>query len=183
MPANGHERTKLTAYILAEETYKDTTLEYSVLRPSDVIGTKMISRFLFALFSAVTRGRFCYFGPRGSTAACVHVADVARALIACGDVRSRALFNRCSDCLWEDLISEITRLVAVRGPRLSLSSLPSRAAFRALEGLVRLPFTSNRLASLTNRSTYSTTRFVQECEFTYSPPMFGGIYDIVKVLG
>jgi nucleoside-diphosphate-sugar epimerase len=70
MPANGFERTELAAYILAEEAHKDTTLEYSILRPTDVIGTKIISRSLFALFSAVTRGRFCDFGPRGSTATC-----------------------------------------------------------------------------------------------------------------
>lgn len=182
MSANEYERAKLAADLLVEEIGMRITLEYSILRPSNVIGATMKNRSFFALVSAVRRGRFCYFGPSGSIATYVHVDNVARALIACRHARSGGVFNLSSDCLWGDLIGEIARLVGVRAPRLRLPLLPLQAALRALEGRVKLPITSSRLASLTNRSTYSSTRIIQEFGFTYSRPMPVGIKDVVAVM-
>ena len=182
MPLNEYERTKLAADRLVEETGKRTTLEYSILRPSNVIGAKMKNGSFGALVNAVRRGRFCYFGPRGSIATYVHVDDVARALVACRDAPSGSVFNLSSDCLWDDLVGEIARLVGVRAPRLRLPLLPLKAALRALDGRIKLPITSSRLASLTNRSTYSSTRIIQGLGFTYSRPMPVGIEDVVKAM-
>ena len=182
MPLNEYERTKLASDLLVEETCKNTSLEYSILRPSNVIGAKMKNGSFGALVNAVRRGRFCYFGPRGSIATYVHVDDVARALVACRDAPSGSVFNLSSDCLWDDLVGEIARLVGVRAPRLRLPLLPLKAALRALDGRIKLPITSSRLASLTNRSTYSSTRIIQDLGFTYSRPMPGGIEDVVKAM-
>ena len=182
MPLNEYERTKLASDLLVEETCKNTSLEYSILRPSNVIGAKMKNGSFGALVNAVRRGRFCYFGPRGSIATYVHVDDVARALIECQDAPSGSVFNLSSDCLWDDLVGEIARLVGVRAPRLRLPLLPLKAALRALDGRIKLPITSSRLASLTNRSTYSSTRIIQDLGFTYSRPMPGGIEDVVKAM-
>ena len=182
MPLNEYERTKLASDLLVEETCKNTSLEYSILRPSNVIGAKMKNGSFGALVNAVRRGRFCYFGPRGSIATYVHVDDVARALVACRDAPSGSVFNLSSDCLWDDLVGEIARLVGVRAPRLRLPLLPLKAALRALDGRIKLPITSSRLASLTNRSTYSSTRIIQGLGFTYSRPMPVGIEDVVKAM-
>ena len=182
MPLNEYERTKLASDLLVEETCKNTSMEYSILRPSNVIGTKMKNGSFAALVNAVRRGRFCYFGPRGSIATYVHVDDVARALIACQDAPSGSVFNLSSDCMWDDLVGEIARLVGVRAPRLRLPLLPLKAALRALDGRIKLPITSSRLASLTNRSTYSSTRIIQDLGFTFSRPMPDGIEDVVKAM-
>lgn len=182
MPLNEYERTKLASDLLVEETCKNTSLEYSILRPSNVIGAKMKNGSFGALVNAVRRGRFCYFGPRGSIATYVHVDDVARALVACRDAPSGSVFNLSSDCLWDDLVGEIARLVGVRAPRLRLPLLPLKAALRALDGRIKLPITSSRLASLTNRSTYSSTRIIQDLGFTFSRPMPDGIEDVVKAM-
>jgi nucleoside-diphosphate-sugar epimerase len=182
MPLNEYERTKLASDLLVEETCKNTSLEYSILRPSNVIGAKMKNGSFAALVNVVRRGRFCYFGPRGSIATYVHVDDVARALIECQDAPSGSVFNLSSDCLWDDLVGEIARLVGVRAPRLRLPLLPLKAALRALDGRIKLPITSSRLASLTNRSTYSSTRIIQDLGFTYSRPMPVGIEDVVKAM-
>ena len=182
MPLNEYERTKFAANILVEEAGKRTSMEYSILRPSNVIGAKMKNGSFGALVNAVRRGRFCYFGPRGSIATYVHVDDVARALVACRDAPSGSVFNLSSDCLWDDLVGEIARLVGVRAPRLRLPLLPLKAALRALDGRIKLPITSSRLASLTNRSTYSSTRIIQGLGFTYSRPMPVGIEDVVKAM-
>ena len=135
-----------------------------------------------ALVNAVRRGRFCYFGPSGSIATYVHVDDVARALVACRDAQLGSVFNLSSDCLWEDLICEIARLVGVRAPRLRFPLLPLKAALRVLDGRIKLTITSSRLASLTNRSTYSSARIIQDLEFKYSLPMPDGIEDVVKAM-
>ena len=182
MPLNEYERTKLASDLLVEETCKNTSLEYSILRPSNVIGAKMKNGSFAALVNVVRRGRFCYFGPRGSIATYVHVDDVARALIECQDAPSGSVFNLSSDCMWDDLVGEIARLVGVRAPRLRLPLLPLKAALRALDGRIKLPITSSRLASLTNRSTYSSTRIIQGLGFTYSRPMPVGIEDVVKAM-
>jgi len=182
MPLNEYERTKLASDLLVEETCKNTSMEYSILRPSNVIGAKMKNGSFAALVNAVRRGRFCYFGPRGSIATYVHVDDVARALVACRDAPSGSVFNLSSDCMWADLVGEIARLVGVRAPRLRLPLLPLKAALRALDGRIKLPITSSRLASLMNRSTYSSTRIIQDLGFTYSRPMPVGIEDVVKAM-
>ena len=182
MPLNEYERTKLASDLLVEETCKNTSLEYSILRPSNVIGAKMKNGSFGALVNAVRRGRFCYFGPSGSIATYVHVDDVARALIECQDAPSGSVFNLSSDCMWDDLVGEIARLVGVRAPRLRLPLLPLKAALRALDGRIKLPITSSRLASLTNRSTYSSTRIIQDLGFTFSRPMPDGIEDVVKAM-
>ena len=182
MPLNEYERTKLAAVRLVEETCKNTSLEYSILRPSNVIGAKMKNGSFGALVNAVRRGRFCYFGPRGSIATYVHVDDVARALIACQDAPSGSVFNLSSDCMWEELIGQISLLVGVRPPRLRLPAMPVKMVLRALEGRLRLPITCSRLASLTNRSRYSSERIVREIGFTYSRPMPVGIEDVVAVI-
>ena len=182
MPLNEYERTKLASDLLVKETCKKTSMEYSILRPSNVIGTKMKNGSFAALVNAVRRGRFCYFGPRGSIATYVHVDDVARALVACRDAPSGSVFNLSSDCLWDDLVGEIARLVGVRTPRLRFPLLPLKAALRVLDGRIKLPITSSRLASLTNRSTYSSTRIIQDLGFTYSRPMPVGIEDVVKAM-
>ena len=182
MPLNEYERTKLASDLLVEETCKNTSMEYSILRPSNVIGTKMKNGSFAALVNAVRRGRFCYFGPRGSIATYVHVDDVARALVACRDAPSGSVFNLSSDCLWEELIDRISLLVGVRPPRLRLPAMPVKMVLRALEGRIRLPITCSRLASLTNRSRYSSERIVRELGFTYSRPMPVGIEDVVAVM-
>jgi len=182
MPLNEYERTKLASDLLVEETCKNTSLEYSILRPSNVIGAKMKNGSFAALVNAVRRGRFCYFGPRGSIATYVHVDDVARALVACRDAPSGSVFNLSSDCMWEELIDQIALLVDVRPPRLRLPAMPVKMVLRALEGRIRLPITCSRLASLTNRSRYSSERIVRELGFTYSRPMPEGIEDVVKAM-
>ena len=182
MPLNEYEHTKLASDLLVKETCKNTSLEYSILRPSNVIGAKMKNGSFAALVNAVRRGRFCYFGPRGSIATYVHVDDVARALVACRDAQSGSVFNLSSDCLWEELIDQISLLVGVRAPRLRLPAMPVKMVLRALESRIRLPITCSRLASLTNRSRYSSERIVRELGFTYSRPMPVGIEDVVAVM-
>ena len=182
MPLNEYERTKLAADRLVEEIGKRTRLEYSILRPSNIIGANMKNGSFGALVNAVRRGRFCYFGPSGSIATYVHVEDVARALIACRDAPSGSVFNLSSDCTWEELIDRISLLIDVRPPRLRIPAMPVKMVLRALEGQVRLPLTRSRLASLTNRSRYSSERIVRELGFTYSRPMPTGIENVVAVM-
>lgn len=182
MPLNEYERTKFAANILVEEAGKRTSMEYSILRPSNVIGAKMKNGSFAALVNAVRRGRFCYFGPRGSIATYVHADDVARALVACRDAPSGSVFNLSSDCMWEERIGRISLLVGVRPPRLRLPSMPVKMVLRALEGRMRLPITCSRLASLINRSRYSSKRIVQELGFEFVRSMPVGIKDVIAMM-
>ena len=80
------------------------------------------------------------------------------------------------------LIDGISLLIDVRLPRLRIPAMPVKMVLRAFEGPMRLPLTRRRLASLTNRSRYSSERIVRELGFTYSRPMPTGIENIVAVM-
>ena len=179
-PANEYERTKLASDRLVEEACRRSNMEHVILRPSNVIGAEMKNGSFFALVKAVSRGRYFFIGPRGAVATYVHVEDVVRALVECQKPLMRGVYNLSSDCTWEALIERIASLVGVRSPRLRIPALPLRLVIRALEGHLRLPLTSSRLASLTNRSRYPSDRIVHELGFSFAKLMPEGIEDVVK---
>ena len=182
VPTSEYERTKLDSDAVVETTCKRNSADYAILRPSNVIGAAMKNRSFFALVSAVKRGRFFYIGPPGSIATYVHVDDVVQALIACISAPSGGVYNISSDCTWEMLIERISDLVGVRPPRLRIPSLPLQAVVSIVGDRMRLPLTSARLASLTNRSRYPADRIISELGFTYSRQMPDGIEDVVKAM-
>ena len=174
-PGNEYERTKLASDVLVQQACQRSDMDYVILRPSNVIGTEMKNGSFFALVRAVSRGRYFFIGPRGAIATYVHVEDVVRALVACQDAPKASVYNLSSDCTWEALIERIATFVGRRSPRVRVPSLPLRLVIRALEGHMQLPLTSGRLASLTNRSRYSSDRIIQELGFSFAKPMPEGI--------
>ena len=179
-PANEYERTKLASDRLVQEACYRSDMDYVILRPSNIIGTEMKNGSFFGLVKAVSRGCYFFIGPRGAIATYVHVEDVVRALIACQEAVKGSIYNLSSDCTWEALIERIASLVGVRSPRIRIPALPLRLVIRALEGHMRLPLNSSRLASLTNRSRYSSDRIIHELGFAFSKPMPEGIEDVVR---
>jgi nucleoside-diphosphate-sugar epimerase len=182
VPTNEYERTKLASDVVVETTCKRNAVDYAILRPSNVIGATMKNRSFFALVSAVKRGRFFYIGPRGAIATYVHVDDVVQALIACASAPSGGIYNISSDCTWEVLIDRISELTGVRPPRLRIPSMALQTVISLVGDRIRLPLTSARLASLTNRSRYPTDRITSDLGFRYCRPMPDGIQDIVKAM-
>ena len=178
-PANEYERTKLASDRLVQEACYRSDMDYVILRPSNIIGTEMKNGSFFGLVKAVSRGRYFFIGPRGGIATYVHVEDVVRALIACQEAVKGSIYNLSSDCTWEALIERIASLVGVRSPRIRIPAAPLRLVIGALDGRVRVPLTSSRLASLTNRSRYPSDRIVQELGFVFTKPMPEGIEDVV----
>ena len=179
-PANEYERTKLASDRLVEEVCRRSNMEHVILRPSNVIGAEMKNGSFFALVKAVSRGRYFFIGPRGAIATYVHVEDVVRALVACQKAPMGGVYNLSSDCTWEVLIERIAAVLGIRSPRLRIPALPLRLVIGALEEHMRLPLTSGRLSSLTNRSRYSSDRIVQELGFAFAKPMPEGIEDVVR---
>jgi nucleoside-diphosphate-sugar epimerase len=155
-------------------------MENVILRPSNIIGADMKNGSFFALVKAVSRGRYFFIGPRGAIATYVHVEDVVRALVACQEAVKGSIYNLSSDCTWEALIERIASVLGVRSPRIRIPAAPLRLVIGALEAHMRAPLTSGRLASLTNRSRYSSDRIVQELGFSFAKPMPDGIEDVVK---
>ena len=179
-PANEYERTKLVSDRLVDEACRRSNMEHVILRPSNVIGADMKNGSFFALVKAVSRGRYFFIGPRGAIATYVHVEDVVRALVACREAVKGSIYNLSSDCTWEALIERIASLVGVRSPRIRIPAAPLRLVIGALEGHMRVPITSGRLASLTGRSRYSSDRIVKELGFAFTKPMPEGIEDVVR---
>lgn len=181
-PANDYEKTKLASDVLVQQACASSDMEYVILRPSNVIGAEMKKGSFFALVKAVSRGRYFFIGPRGAIATYVHVEDVVSALVACQRAPKGSVYNLSSDCTWEVLIKRIASVLGVRSPRMRIPSLPLRLVIRVLEGYMQLPLTSGRLASLTNRSQYSSDRIIHELGFSFSKPIPDGIEDVVRAL-
>ena len=174
-PGNEYERTKLASDRLIEEVCERSGMDYVILRPSNVIGAEMKNGSFFALVKAVSRGRYFFIGPPGAIATYVHVEDVVRALVACQDAPRGGVYNLSSDCTWEALIERISSVLGIRSPRMRIPALPLRLVIGALEGHMQLPLTSGRLASLTNRTRYSSDRIIQELGFSFAKPMPEGV--------
>jgi len=181
-PANEYERTKLAGDHLVEEACRRNGTEYTILRPSNVIGANMKIGSVFALVNAVRRRRYFYIGPRDAVATYVHIEDVVAALVACQAAPTGRIYNLSCDCLWKELIECIASAVGVSSPRLRLPAFPMRLMIRLLEGWVPLPLTSGGLASLTNRSCYPADRIVKELGFTFARPLPEAIEDIVNAM-
>jgi nucleoside-diphosphate-sugar epimerase len=174
-PVNEYERTKLASDVLVQQACQRLDMDNVILRPSNVIGAEMKNGSFFALVRAVSRGLYFFIGPRGAIATYVHVEDVVRALVVCQEAPKGGVYNLSSDCTWEALIERIASVLGIRSPRTRIPALPLRLVIGALEGHMELPLTSGRLASLTNRTRYSSDRIIQELGFSFAKPMPEGI--------
>ena len=157
-------------------------MTYTILRPSNVFGTKMTNQSLRRLIELVKRQLFFYVGRPGAITTYVHVDDVVAALIICA-VEPRAkdqIYNLSSDCILEDIVKHIASLLGVRQPWLRipepLINIPLGLLSSLLKSWVNVP----SLNVLLLRTRYPAQKIESELGFKFSKPLPAGIEDLVK---
>lgn len=180
-PAGEYEITKTMADELVMQASTDETMQYSIVRPSNVFGPQMSNQSLRALIQMVKRGLFFYIGKPGAVATYVHVDDVVAALMKCAfePAAKGRIYNLSNDCLLEDLVEYMAVLLGVRAPRLRIPETLIRTIVDVLPGWVDIPLNRSRIDALVNRTRYPADRIVSELGFSFLKPMPASIDELV----
>jgi nucleoside-diphosphate-sugar epimerase len=157
-PKGDYEVTKTRADQLVQEFARSEPLfSYTILRPSNVIGSEMPNQSLRSLVKLVRKRWFFYIGSKRSIATYIHVDDVVAALILCATHPSARgeVFNLSSDCFLHEIVDEICghKTGASLYP-VCIPEWPVRIAVRGISTLGNSPLTPERVDALVRRTRY-----------------------------
>ena len=183
-PINEYERTKTKSDELVIDASADGIMTYTILRPTNVIGTLMTNDSIRKLIKLVNSGCFLFIGKKDAIATYVHVDDVVKAMIMIArNLKSRnEIFNISNDCSWEALIFQISLILNVK-------ILPIRIPYVAIEiPLYIVKFIIGRfihtplLATFAYRTIYKTTKIETYLNFKFIRPMPYSISELIRKL-
>lgn len=183
-PSNEYEISKTISDELVTQAGRGESMTYTILRPSNVFGTKMTNQSLRRLIQMVKRKQFFYVGKPGAVTTYVHVNDVVSALVICGvnPCASGQIYNLSSDCVLEELVKYIALCIGVQEPRLRIPAPLVRISLRLLSvflaSWVHVPSTN----VLVLRTRYPADRIQTELGFEFLRPMPNGVKDMVTEL-
>jgi len=137
-----------------------SSLEYCILRPSNVYGPNMRNQTLFFLLKLLRLGFFPFIGPPGASANYVHVNDVVQALKLCIQLPQAANQIFIVSC-WatiEDMISGLssgrdTHFFAIR-----VNILAAVTIARIFTWVPLIPSLPCKVRALTSRTIFSTRK-------------------------
>lgn len=168
-PVGTYEVTKTIAdELVVSMGQQQPNFTFTILRPSNVVGSTMTNQSFFQMATMVKRRLFFYLGKGNAIVTYVHVNDVVGALIACGtQANARGqLYVLSNDCSQRALVEAIADFYQVSRPGLRLPAAP----LYWLTGFLpkgRMPLTPARLDALLKRTTYSAEKIQSELDFDF----------------
>ena len=179
-PVNEYELTKTLSDELVVAASKGDIFTYTILRPSNVFGSKTTNQSLRRLIELVKRGFFFYVGKPGAVTTYVHVDDVVGALIACAmDHRARGqVYNLSFDCTLEELIGYVATQLDVRTPRFRLPEPLINMVLGLLSAVLKRWMNLPTINVLKVRTRYPADKIINELGFEFSKPMPAGVADL-----
>lgn len=180
-----YEKTKLEADNYIINNFKDSSINFCILRPSQIIGDYMPNESINKLINVIKAKLFFYIGKKGAIRSYVHVEDVARALILIliniENIAKNKIYNISYDSIIENIVEEIIK-------KNSLNYNP----FRFPEPIIRflllffylfkfslpLPLTLKRLNGLVSRTRYNSEMIKKELSFKFD---YNPVYEINKL--
>jgi nucleoside-diphosphate-sugar epimerase len=180
-PSNTYGRTKSEADALLEELAPGA-FSYTIVRPSGVIGPHMRNRSMYALISAVQRGRFAFVGRPGAIGNFVHEDNMRQALMlaATHPGAKHRTYNVSQNCTIEQMIDAIAAAIGRPAPRRRLSEALARLAAQAGRVLPRFPLSPGRVDALTSRVRYQTTRIERELGYRHTKSIEDGLRELAQ---
>ncbi len=175
-PASTYARTKAEAEALVAE-WGCGASTYTIVRPSGVIGPRMRNRSMYALISAVQRGRFTFIGRPGAIGNFVHEDDIIQALMlsATSAQAKRRAYNVSQNCTIETMIAAIAAALDRPPPRARLPEALARFAAQVGQVMPRFPLTPGRVDALTSRVRYPTARIERELGYRHASSIEDGL--------
>ncbi len=166
-PRGVYEVTKSESDKLIEQISQDSTMSFSIVRPSNIFGSNMPNQSLRSLGVMVKNKMFFYIGKPGSIATYVHVDDVVEVLLRCGiDKRAEGeIFNVSNDCLLEDMVNGMASALGEKRPFIRVPESLVRVVVGLSEDVVSIPLSKGRIDALVARTKYSCAKLERELDF------------------
>jgi nucleoside-diphosphate-sugar epimerase len=180
-PVGPYECSKQQSDELIEQYASTSALDYSILRPSNVLGPDMNNQSLFQLIHAIDRGLFAFIGRPGASANYITVGDVVDAMCLCGtapQARGR-VYNLSDHRPLETFIAAIASCLGIRCPWLRVPEGTARQCAWLFQRVRGIPLTENRINALTNRCVYPVTRIRTELGYSHGVSMEEAIASLV----
>lgn len=176
-PKGEYEITKCRSDEIVIEASRKGIFDFTILRPSNVIGLEMSNNSLRILGKILEYRLFFFVGKPKSIATYIHVSDVVRSmiLVANNQQAKGKIYNLSNDCLFEDMIEGMAKSLAISSRNFRVSEKTVRAISKLVNRFVQTPLTDERINALVMRTKYPTTKINNELGYV---PMFN-VPDII----
>lgn len=179
-PVGEYESTKTIADDLITHLAPKLGITYTILRPSNVVGTQMANQSFFRLISSILQSRFFYIGSKESIATYVHIDDVVSAILLCGTNKSaiNQTFNLSNDCKLSEIVEVVMDSLGKKDNFLCISERLIRLIVKVTSKFRVLPLTEKRVDALVSKTTYPYDKIKNELGFKpqYAIPNFVASY-------
>ena len=168
-PVRAYEITKNLADNLITEC-NDELFTYTILRPSNIVGPKMLNNSFKKLLSAMRKRYFFYVGSKDTITTYIHVNDVVDALIICA-INKKAKnekFNLSNDCKLSEIVSALSIASNNTPYRICLSERFVRLFSKIIQSFLEIPLTPKRIDVLVSKTHYSTLKISRILHFSPS---------------
>ncbi|MFV1984632.1 MAG: NAD-dependent epimerase/dehydratase family protein [Thiohalomonadales bacterium] len=181
-PVGEYEITKMQSDELVMKAAETGLITYTIIRPSNVFSADMPNQSLRSLVKLIDKKLFFYIGKPGAIATYIHADDVVELLLRCID-DERAIgeiFNISNDCVLEDLINGISRVLNKEETKLRIPESIIRAVVAVVGRIVKLPLTKERINALVLRTKYPYTKLEKKLDFVPTISVQESIGEIVS---
>jgi nucleoside-diphosphate-sugar epimerase len=180
-PKGEYEVTKVQSDKLVTDAAKDGAFHSIILRPSIVYGNEMTNGSLFNLIAWIQRGRFFFIGKPGASANYIHVDNVVKALLLCGETEhvNGQIYNLSDYRSLEDFVGIISYALGRVPPNLRIPESPVRGLIKLLSWMPSIPLTSSRINALTSFTVYQNSKIEQELNYHHEISMEDGLTQLV----
>lgn len=181
-PQNPYEISKANFDKILSDVAIQNKLDFVILRPTNIFGSRMTNKSMFQLVSAVKRNIFFFIGNPGNWANYVHVNDVVNALmlIAVKPKYSEHIYNISNNITIEKFIEIICQALYIPTPKIRLPLLVVKPLVIFLGWLPFIPLTSSRLKAITSKTIYSTKSLEKNLGFKFEVPLQESLYSFAK---
>lgn len=169
-PVGQYEVSKTIAdELVISSCSPDSTMCFTILRPSNVVGEEMSNQSFYQLASMVKRGIFFYIGKPESVANYIHVKDLVRAVLVCTDKECAKgkIYIVSNDCTLRALVNAIAGYYKVGLPSIRLPEWFARLSIAILPSVLKVPLTKGRIDALVSRVNYSNELIKAELGFEF----------------
>jgi len=182
MPKTPYEISKANFDKILNDVAIENKLDFIILRPTIIFGSRMTNKSMFQLVSAVKRNIFFFIGKSGNWANYIHVNDVVNALMlsVVKPKHSENVYNISNKITIEKLIEIICKALYIPTPKIRLPLLIVKPFVLILGWLPFVTLTSSRLKALTSKTRYSTKLIEKNLGFKFEVPLQEGIYSFVR---
>lgn len=163
-PAGEYEQTKTLAdnYIRENITDHTESIQFTIVRPTNVFGVNMKSDALRNLADVVKKGKFFYIRGKKNICTYVHVFDLAEFILLCVDNQAQSknqVFIVSDDSYQTSLINTFAIYFGAKKPNLVIPEFITRV-LSAIIILVfpQFPLTQSRIDSLASKVRFSNSK-------------------------